>query len=54
MDPGSAWINDSRDAGRRALADIIEVQHALDGIGLVAIDECFCIYVKENVIFPAH
>ena len=54
MNAGSAGIDDSRDAGRFTFADVVEVQHALDGIGLIAVDECFSIFIKENVFFPAH
>jgi hypothetical protein len=54
MDAGSAGIDYGRDAGRDTLADIVKVQHALYGIGLITVDKCFSVFIKENVFFPAH
>ena len=39
--------------GAGAIADVVEVQHALDGIGLIAVDEGFRVSIKENVILLA-
>ncbi len=54
MDASSTGIDDGRDAWGRALADVVKVKHALNGIGLIAVDESLGIPVKENVVFPAH
>ena len=39
VNAGPAGIDDGGYAGAVPVADIIEVQHALDGIGLKAVDE---------------
>jgi hypothetical protein len=54
MDAGSAGIDYGGDAGSCTLADVVEIQHALYGIGLITVDECFSIFIKENVFIPAH
>jgi hypothetical protein len=54
MDAGSTGIDYGGDAGCYTLADVVEVQHALDGIRLITVDKCFSFFIKENVFFPAH
>jgi Lon protease-like protein len=46
VNTGSTGIDDGRYAGVGAIADVIEVQHALDGIGLIAVDEGFRVPIK--------